>query len=824
MKLPIDEIEDQVRAAVRAPKPLIVTAPTGSGKSTRLPLWLAADGAQVLVIEPRRVACRALATFLAAQRGESVGESIGYTVRFDDRRGPKTHIHFVTPGVALKLLGNDQPFPYDHVIVDEFHERGWQVDLAVMLLRRQYEDRLILTSATLDAAELSQRIDATVLHAGGRTFPVDISYRGEVGQPTQKDLAKRIVRAVKTALDATDGDVLVFLPGKREIGECEQALRLQVGAAELVPVHGSLSPDRMTRALRDRAPGEPRQVFLATNVAETSLTLPNVRAVIDSGLVRMQIHRGGRNALALVPISRASMDQRAGRAGRVSAGVCYRLWEERWSPASTTRPEIERVELNDAVLAATRAGVPLAELAGSPWVTPPPEFSLERACGHLRDAGLVDNAQQLTEYGARLSELPVSVFEARILHNPPEGLRATVADVVALMQSRGALLLPAPEAVAAQRRDLFDACENEVDEALIALRHGDANRHRLSASTLKDARLAATRLRGLLGCSRLDPYGDFEAPGATDELARHILKHVPEAAYLLRDRAKGKRAFGSGEPWSNGEVELRLYPWEPHNHERRNIKDLPVAGAVLDQFWIGDDTGNGVNGVGRMLLPCRPQVLAELGFGTLEVADIRVTHGKVTATVRRELAGIVLEEGEKNLRDKELCDAAAKLIIEGRLMKRTDARERIADAFHLWRILSMWRPMDDTVHWKLDELKSRPVPDDAIWLAARLSEVGVERTEDLSLLEGKDVAPDMTALSGVPDWELQTLRDDFPRTWKHRDGTYLCEVRPTSHKVILTPLDGAARRVGVPDRQQVPRFRGFKVIYSNASREVVVRG
>jgi len=109
-------------------------------------------------------------------------------------------------------------------------------------------------------------------------------------------------------------------------------------------------------------------------------------------------------------------------------------------------------------------------------------------------------------------------------------------------------------------------------------------------------------------------------------------------------------------------------------------------------------------------------------------------------------------------------------------------------------------------------------------LAARLNEVGVERTEDLSLLEGQDVAPDIAALSGVPDWELQTLRDDFPRTWKHRDGTYLCEVRPTSHKVILTPLDGAARRVGVPDRQQLPRFRGFKVIYSNASRDVVVRG
>lgn len=821
MKLPIDEIEDEVRRAVGAPKPVIVTAPTGSGKSTRLPIWLADGGSMVLVIEPRRVACRALATFLAEQRGESVGESIGYTVRFEDCRGPKTQIHFVTPGIALNMLGSDQPFPYDHIIVDEFHERGWQVDLAVMLLRRRCEERLVLTSATLDAAELVRRMDANVLEAGGRTFPVDISYVGEVVQPTPKDLTPRVVRAVKRALAATDGDVLVFLPGKREIYECEQALSFV--AADLVPVHGSLSADQMSRALRTRSAGERRQVFLATNVAETSLTLPNVRAVIDSGLVRMQIHRAGQNALALVPVSRASMDQRAGRAGRVSAGVCYRLWDERWVPAATTRPEIERVELNDAVLAALRVGVPLDDLPGCPWITPPPEFSLERACAHLRGAGIVDAGQALTHYGVRLGELPVSVFEARILHDPPEGLKATVADVVALMQTHGALLLPAPAAVGELRRELFGACTNEVDEALVALRHGDASKHRLSTSALKEARLAATRFRQLLGCARLNAQGDADAPLATEELARHILGRVPEAAYVLRERAKNKRAFGKGEPWSNGDVEVRIVPWEPHDAERRLIKELPLAGALLDQFWIGEESGTGVNGVGRMLVPCRPRVLAELELGNVDVANITVNHGRVVATVRRELAGVVLDEGEEVLRGKALCEAAAGLILEGRLMKRTDARERIADAFHLWRILAAWHATDDTLHWDLAELKSRPVPDEVDWLAERLSVVGVERSDDLALLEGEDVAPDVAALSGVPDWELQTLRDDFPRTLKYMDGLYACEVYPASRKVLLKPMDANARRVGPPARGQVPRFRGFKVIFSSASREVVIR-
>lgn len=822
IELPIDEIEVAVRRAVAAPKPVIVTAPTGSGKSTRLPIWLSEGGARVLVIEPRRVACRALATFLAEQRGESVGEVIGYTVRFDDRCGPKTRVHFVTPGVALNLLGADS-FDYDHVIVDEFHERGWQVDLAVMLLRRRCEERLVLMSATLDATELVQRIDANVLEAGGRTYPVDISYAGEVVQPTPVDLTVRVARAVKTALQSTDGDILVFLPGKREINDAEQALRSQVGGAELVQVHGSLPPEHMTRALRDRRPGEPRQVFLATNVAETSLTLPNVRAVIDSGLVRMQIHRGGQNALALVPVSRASMDQRAGRAGRVSAGFCLRLWDERWIPSSTTRPEIERVELNDAVLAATRAGVPLDDLADCPWITPPPEFSLERACAHLKAAGIVDGTQALTDYGVRLGELPVSVFEARILHDPPEGLRATVADVVALMQTHGAFLLPAPASVGELRRELFGACTNEVDEALVALRYGDAGKHRLNASALKEARLAATRFRGLLGCARLNAQGDSAAPLATEELARHILGRVPEAAYVLRERAKNKRAFGKGEPWSNGEVEVRIVPWEPHDAERRLIKELPLAGALLDQFWIGEESGTGVNGVGRMLVPCRPRLLAELELGNVDVANITVNHGRVVATVRRELAGVVLDEGEEVLRGKALCEAAAGLILEGRLMKRTDARERIEDAFHLWRILASWHPTDDTLHWDLAEFKSRPVPDEAAWLAERLSVVGVERSDDLALLEGEDVAPDIAALSGVPDWELETLRDDFPRTLRYMDGLYACEVFPASRKVLLKPMDANARRVGPPARGQVPRFRGFKVIFSSASREVVIR-
>jgi ATP-dependent helicase HrpB len=824
LQLPIDEIEEDVRAAVGRSRPLIVTAPTGSGKSTRLPVWLEDEAERgVLVIEPRRVACRALAEFVAKNRGEKVGGAVGYTVRFDDRSGDDTRIRFVTPGIALNMLGGEDAFGYDYVVLDEFHERGWQVDLAAMILRQEMEERLVFTSATLEVTPLAKRLEATVLEAGGRTYPVDVEHLTDVQLPTSKALADRVARGVKKALEETDGDVLVFLPGKREISESEQAVRSKCSGVRTVQVHGGLPARELSKALEPRGNG-PRRVFLATNVAETSLTLPDVRAVVDSGLVRMQIHRGGRTALALVPVSQASMDQRAGRAGRVAPGICYRLWDERWKPSAVTPPEVERIELDDAVLAAARAGIPVDQLDDAPWVTPPPEFAVEHAIEHLRQAGIVDDDHELTDYGGRLGELPVSVYEARILHDPPDELRATVADVVAIMQARGSLLLSTSSDKAKQsRRELLESCRSEVDEALVVLRRGDVRRHALHGSGLREARKAARRFRALLGCDVTDPRGDDSDLPSSDDLARHILSRVPEAAYVLRDRARGRRAFGRGEPWSNGDVELRVYPWEPHDPDRRDRKKLPDAGAILEQFWIGDDKGYGVNGVGRMLLPCSRNVLVDLELGDVDIADVHVHSGRVMATVHRELAGVVIEERERELRGRELCKAAAPLILEGRLMKKTEAAEQIADAFHLWRILAGWRETDATAHWDLTEVQATPVPEPAEWLAERLAELGLDRTDELALLEADDVTPDLVELSGLPSWDLDSLREDFPRTWENQGGVYRCEVRPSARTVLLLPANKAAGRLQEPGRRVVPRFRGFKVVYKKASREVVIR-
>ncbi|MCA9713455.1 MAG: ATP-dependent helicase HrpB, partial [Myxococcales bacterium] len=294
--LPIDDARARFTEALRADAPVIVTAPTGSGKSTRLPLWLGFDVAcgagPTLVVEPRRVACRALALWLARGRGEPVGASIGYRVRFDDRRSADTRVLFVTPGVALNMFADGSALEFATILVDEFHERGWEVDLVVLLARRALArrgaaPRLVLCSATLDVDALVEQLGATLVRAEGRRFPVSITYEGDEA-PSPVGLERRVADALTRLAgdrERDTGDILVFLPGKREIERCRQIAQ----GLPLTPVivHGGVSPERLVRAFAPADAGAPARVYLATNVAETSLTVPGIRFVVDPGFARI---------------------------------------------------------------------------------------------------------------------------------------------------------------------------------------------------------------------------------------------------------------------------------------------------------------------------------------------------------------------------------------------------------------------------------------------------------------------------------------------------------------------------------------------------------
>ncbi len=418
--LPVDAVLPEVIARLREAGVVVLRAATGAGKTTRVPPALLratlGDG-QILVLEPRRIAARAAARRMADEHGSAVGDTFGYSVRFDTRAGPRTRVLVATPGVLLRRLLAD-PFleSVGCVVFDEFHERGVECDLLlglVKLLRQTVRPdlRVVVMSATLDAGPVSDYLGGCpVVTSEGRTFPVEVRYRPGLS----------VVAGVREALAADAGDVLAFLPGVREIRQAEAALA-DVPAAVL-PLYGDLSPEQQDRALGklDR-----RKVVLATNVAETSVTVEGVTTVVDTGTARQQQFDAGvgMDRLHLGPISRASADQRAGRAGRTAPGICLRLWDElshRARPAHT-EPEVRRVDLAGPALHLLAFGE--TDLAGFPWLDAPRREAVVAAGELLRALGLT-NPGGLTPLGREVAALPVHPRVGRLL---VEGARLGVA-------------------------------------------------------------------------------------------------------------------------------------------------------------------------------------------------------------------------------------------------------------------------------------------------------------------------------------------------------------------------------------------------------------
>ncbi|MEM7201361.1 MAG: helicase-related protein [Planctomycetota bacterium] len=811
MTLPIDDIRQDFDRALDASSRLIVTAETGAGKSSRVPVWLAErlEG-QILVVEPRRVACHALADFLAGQRGEAVGGYFGSRVRFVDRSSRDTRVLFCTPGVALRMLADAERVPAA-IVVDEFHERSWQMDLVVaaaVSLPRLRNLPLILTSATIDAEAAAATLDAKTLHTTGRAFPVDVLYAGNSIEPHTQDIGPRVADAVKTALREHAGDVLVFLPGMREIRAVEASLGRR--AEEVLVVHGSQPPEAMRRVFQ---PSNRRRVYLSTNVAETSITLPGVRVVIDSGLAKTRLHRAGRSLLATVPISEASMQQRAGRAGRVAPGVCIRLWSSRFQTEPYQRPEIERVELDDLMLQAAELGLARDQFARAVWVTPPPEFAVERAMQRLAALAAVD-AKGLTQRGRELARLPVAADEAALLVGAPSSIDATLCDLVALLQARGSLLrdlrdLPGVARDAAQeaREELLRGVADEVTMNLILLRDGDARRHHLSGRRLDEAHAIAGQLRELIAAKGRSIEG----------LADYILKRLPAAGFVKRPRTNKKH--GRSTPWANGTIEVQVFPFEPVDPETEPPKTN--AAVILETEWLS--AARGVLGIGRMVLPAAPSALTAAGLGETKLTDItlgRSSRGGTRIVARREvqLAGVTLASDNAELRGADLHRAVATFVFENRLFK--GAGDALRDALHGWAVLAHW---DGDPLTEYGPAPQSPPDDEEAWLAARLATLGVECAADLALLNASDLLPDLAAVTGVPGWAAEPLLKDFPRLWKHNGGLYSCTVLHRQSTVLLEPVDAKARKLKEPPVGSLPRLRGYCVIYKQASRRLTLR-
>ncbi|TMA20342.1 MAG: ATP-dependent helicase HrpB [Deltaproteobacteria bacterium] len=365
---------------------VVLEAPPGAGKTTRVPPALLDEiEGEIVVLEPRRLATRAAARRVASEIGERVGETVGYQVRFEDVRGRR--LQYVTEGIlARRLLGDPDLRGVGAVVLDEFHERHLPGDLALALVQRLLPRvKLIVMSATLDSGPLAKHLGVPVVRSEGRRFPVEIEYSEKPGR-----LANQVAAAVrKLTVPGTAGDVLVFLPGAAEIRQCTESCEEIARHRDLllVPLHGDLPGDEQDRAL---SPADRRKIILSTNVAETSVTVPGVTAVIDSGLARIATHSpwSGLPNLSVAKISRASAEQRAGRAGRTQPGRALRLYSRHDFEARPDHhpPEIERLDLAGMLLDLRAAGLDPWKL---PWLDPPPSGALHSAGELLRRLGIV---------------------------------------------------------------------------------------------------------------------------------------------------------------------------------------------------------------------------------------------------------------------------------------------------------------------------------------------------------------------------------------------------------------------------------------------------
>ncbi len=459
-RLPVAAVAEPLNAALRAGTAAIVTAAPGAGKSTVLPLTimegLPPGAGKIVVLEPRRVAARQIAARMAWLLGEQVGQTVGYRIRFESRVSAATRIEVLTEGVLTRMLLDDPALEDVAVVVfDEFHERSLNTDEAFALTRQCQELlrddlRLVVMSATIDAAPLAEALRCQVLHSEGRMFPVEVVHveaeadglRAPAAATDGQSVALLVARTILQAHGRHEGDILAFLPGEGEIRRVMELLSTgALGSTRVLPLYGLLSTEEQARAIAPSGAGA-RKVVLATPIAETSLTIEGVRVVVDSGLCRKMVFdaRSGLNRLETVRISLDMAAQRTGRAGRVAPGVCYRLWnvatEARMAAVRT--PEIVEADLTALVLDAAIWGE--REVERLPWLTPPPRAALAHARTLLASLGAIDDDGRVTPWGRRLAAMPCHPRIARMLlaADTPQR-RALAADVAALLEEKDPL-------------------------------------------------------------------------------------------------------------------------------------------------------------------------------------------------------------------------------------------------------------------------------------------------------------------------------------------------------------------------------------------------
>lgn len=771
MSLPIDAIQGAFREALEQRGRVVVTAPTGSGKSTRVPLWCRRWG-RVLVVEPRRLACRSLARWVAKGQGEAPGGSIGYAVRHEARYTPETQVVYATPGTVVRMLQGG-PLPFDVLVLDEFHERQVDVDLVLALAQARGQGKLVLMSATLAARRLAGWLDAELIEGEGRTFPVSLSHTEQPPLPSERDLADRVRDAVQGTLEAFEGDVLVFLPGKGEIGACARALASC--AAEVLPLHGGSSRREQESVFRETGP---RRVVLATNVAETSITLPRVEVVIDSGLVRQTRYHHGRSVLRLVPVAADAAEQRRGRAGRVGPGHCVRLWNAAAKLDGVTSPEIHRSELADATLAVAAAGFSMSELR---FPDPPETYMLESARNTLERLGCL-NDEGITPIGKLVARRPLDArlarFMAQVEQDAPHLLDDAAALVAALSAGRS-ILLPT-QADPSDERRAWSQHGCDATALICAVYDGVAERDALRPEALGEARKIHKQLGGTLQRGRTpDRLG----------LARAAIRADPAMAFVRRKR--GSRLGGPRQEVAPG---------------RDTLLAEDAEAAVVYETYAVQARGTKVIQHTTCASPVPLAVLRSAGLGTPEFDRVWIKRETLHCAVRMVYGGVVIDKRELVPSGLLAAEALRFGVAKGQVFREAVAKTR--DRAATW---ALFRGMD-----RRGDLRAF---DAETWLQEAPDRLGFEAGEDFALLSPEDFVWPWPA--ELTEAHRERLSRQFPLRVDIGDASYRCTYAPARRVVTLELIHG--RRKEPPPLSYLPSWTGWAVHLKRASNVRILR-
>ncbi len=710
--LPITEVINEVKNHLNNSNTLVVNAPPGAGKSTILPIalleekWL--NGQKIIMLEPRRLAAKTIATRLADLLGEKVGKTVGYRIRFDNCIGTNTQLEVVTEGILTRMLQSDNAMEgVGMVIFDEFHERSLFADVALALSREAQQIlrpdlRIMIMSATLNMPQLTKLLDAPSVISKGRQYPVEVFYEGENDRLLLPELTSRVV---SKAVKEQDGDILVFLPGEGEIKKCETILRSQHKGISIHPLYGQLPPRKQFAAIMPNREGN-RKIILATSIAETSLTIEGVKIVVDSGFSRtLKFNPNtGLSRLETIDITSDSADQRAGRAGRLGPGVCYRMWTKgthnRLKEHRT--PEIEEADVASLTLEMAHWGVD--DVNNLTWLTPPPKGHIEQAKELLHQIDALEDGQ-ITQHGKNIHKLPCHPRLAHILIlAKKEGLAPLACDIAAILEERDPL-----------NRD----AGIDINLRIEALR-------RFRSGTLKNKRLSNIARIAKQYCRMLD----------IDENNSSV---EPYETGLLLAYAYPER-IAHAKPGNNAQFKLANGSIAAAGHE----DDL------AHEDWLAIASMNARDGVGRIFLasPLNPQDLAPK-VKTVESVSWDTKQGGFNAKTELRIGSIVLQskplqQYNSELKIKAISDAIKK---EGSWL--LDFNKEVEQWQNRVNCLRIW----DKGHRWPDVSTDHLLTTNQNWLAPYLAEI--KKPEDLKKIDLK------TILQHHLDYELQKLLDQL---------------------------------------------------------------